>query len=88
MSRSTWADGRLVGFDLETTGLDREVDQPISYALCTYESRRAGPIDAGWITPTRSISRDSSGVHGLTGPRLAGLGARCAEEAVREIGER
>jgi DNA polymerase-3 subunit epsilon len=80
--------GRLVGFDLETTGLDREVDQPISFAFCTFESRVAISVDAGWITPTCSISRDSSVVHGITTGRLAALGARSAEEAAAEIGVR
>jgi DNA polymerase III subunit epsilon len=70
-----WFDGRLVGFDLETTGLDREIEEPVSYAFTTFEHGELVDVEEGYVEPTRAISIGASGVHGLTTGRLEQLGA-------------
>jgi DNA polymerase-3 subunit epsilon len=77
-----------VGFDIETTGLDVEVDEPVSYAFVEYRAGVLAGIDEGWITPRRRISPGAAGVHGLTTKRLAELGAIDLDAGARRIARR
>jgi DNA polymerase III subunit epsilon len=84
----SWVSGPLVGFDLETTGLDRDRDEPISYAFVTFNAGRPVSLDAGYLLPDRAISQGATAVHGLTSGRLRELGARDLSEGVRHIARR
>lgn len=81
----SWITGPLVGFDLETTGLDRDRDEPISYAFVTFNGGRRVSVDAGYLLPDRTISQGATAVHGLTAGRLRELGARELCEGVHHI---
>ncbi len=64
-----WAEGELLGFDLETTGVDPLSDRPVSFALVTVERGRvirrlSSVVDPGW-----SIPPDATAVHGISTQR-------------------
>jgi DNA polymerase III subunit epsilon len=84
----SWLAGPLVGFDLETTGLDRERDEPISYAFVTFDSGRRISLDAGFLLPERGISTGATEVHGLTLGRLRKLGASSVFDGTAHIARR
>ncbi len=69
-SGSTWSDGDLVGFDLETTGPDPLADVPVQYALVW---RRHGQmrVDQGLVNPGRPIPPGAIAVHGITDEQAA-----------------
>ena len=43
-----WFTGEVLGFDFETTGIDRFDDVPVSYALVTVQGGRAH-LGGGWL---------------------------------------
>ncbi len=88
MTVSGWARGPLVGFDLETTGLDRERDEPVSYAFVEFVDGALVGVDEGFVVPSRVITRGAAGVHGLSLERLAALGAATLEDGVGHVVER
>jgi DNA polymerase III subunit epsilon len=81
----SWLAGPLVGFDLETTGLDRERDEPVSYAFVTFDAGKRVSLDAGYLLPERAISAGATAVHGLNVGRLRELGARGLLEGAAHI---
>jgi DNA polymerase-3 subunit epsilon len=83
-----WVTGPLVGFDIETTGLDRELDEPVSYAFVSFDRGAVVAIDQGYVRPVRPISAGAAAVHGLTSRRLRRLGARDLDAAGRHLGAR
>ena len=85
---TAWASGRLVGFDIETTGLDRELDEPVSFAFVEFDDGERHAVEAGFVLPARAISRGAAAVHGLTRERLVKLGAMDLHEAARRIAAR
>jgi DNA polymerase-3 subunit epsilon len=88
VSDEGWGLGPLVGFDLETTGLDRESDEPISYAFVEYHGGREVGHEVGYLLPSRPISEGATAVHGLTLDRLVELGALPLEVGLRRIAAR
>jgi len=72
-----WTADRLIGFDLETTGLDRERDEPVSFAFSEFVEGECVAITEGWLLPSpgRVISDGAANVHGLSEARLVELGA-------------
>ena len=48
---TTWMTGELLGFDFETTGVDRFNDVPVSYALVTVEGGEVTSTSAGLVNP-------------------------------------
>jgi DNA polymerase III subunit epsilon len=83
-----WAGGRLVGFDLESTGLDVERDEPVSYAFVEFAGGDLVGRDAGYVQPERPISRGAIEVHKLTRRRLAALDAVPLAVAAKTIATR
>src|SRR6516165_1819611 len=83
-----WATGRLVGFDLECTGLDVERDEPVSWAFVEFADGVRTDVDVGYVQPDRPISRGSIAVHRLTRRRLADLDAVPLAVAAREVAAR
>lgn len=64
--RSSWADGPLLGFDLETTGVDPETDRAVTLALI-HRVPGADPTRHHFlISPDVEISESASAVHGIT----------------------
>ena len=88
MRTDPWGSATIVGFDIETTGLDVEVDEPVSYAFVEFRAGVLVRVDEGWIRPRRAISAGAAGVHGLTRARLLALGAVDLDEGIRRIARR
>lgn len=64
-----WHDGELLAFDLETTGVDRFTDVPVSYALVVVREGRETDVDASVIDPGRDIPVEAWAVHGISTER-------------------
>jgi DNA polymerase III subunit epsilon len=64
-----WTAGELLGFDLETTGVDRFNDVPVSYALVYAVGGRIRVSWSGLIDPGRAIPGEAMAVHGITDER-------------------
>jgi DNA polymerase-3 subunit epsilon len=84
----SWGSATIVGFDIETTGLDVERDEPVSYAFVEFRAGVRASVEEGWIAPRRRISPGAAGVHGLTSARLAALGAVDLDTGIRRIARR
>lgn len=61
-----WTEGEVLGLDLETTGVDRFNDVPVSYALVSVVDGVAVHSWSGLIDPGREIPLDATAVHGIT----------------------
>jgi DNA polymerase III subunit epsilon len=64
-----WAAGELLGFDFETTGVDRFNDVPVSYALVTVVGGEVVSTAAGLVDPGREIPAGATRVHGISTER-------------------
>ncbi len=64
-----WDEQDLLGFDLETTGVDRFTDVPVSYALVAVRGGLVVWSDASLVDPGREIPPGASSVHGITTER-------------------
>jgi DNA polymerase III subunit epsilon len=71
---SDWFSGEVLGFDFETTGVDRFDDVPVSYALVTMEKGEVAETKAGLIDPGRAIPAGATKVHGITTERAQAEG--------------
>jgi DNA polymerase-3 subunit epsilon len=79
-----WHDQDLLAFDLETTGVDRFEDVPVSYALVTLRGGEVLDEDASLVDPARTIPPRASAVHGITTERARREGMSLGT-AVRRI---
>ena len=61
-----WPVKELIGFDLETTGVDRFSDVPVSFALVTWENGLVTERVGQLVDPGREIPAGATGVHGIT----------------------
>jgi DNA polymerase III subunit epsilon len=69
-----WADGPLLGFDTETTGLRTATDRIVSAALVRRGGR--GVRTRAWLlNPGAEIPAAATAVHGITTDRARSLGA-------------
>jgi DNA polymerase-3 subunit epsilon len=66
---ATWTSGEVLGFDFETTGIDRFNDVPVSYALVRVVDGVARTSWSGLIDPGRDIPAGATTVHGITTER-------------------
>jgi DNA polymerase III subunit epsilon len=71
---SNWTTGELLGFDFETTGIDRFNDVPVSYALVTVVAGEVVSTAAGLIDPGRDIPEGATKVHGISTERARAEG--------------
>jgi len=69
-----WTGGELLGFDLETTGIDRFNDVPVSYALVSVVDGVVRTSWSGLIDPGREIPADATAIHGITTERVRSEG--------------
>jgi DNA polymerase-3 subunit epsilon len=66
--------GEVLGFDFETTGVDRFNDVPVSYALVTLVAGERVSTSAGLIDPGRAIPAGATEVHGISTERARAEG--------------
>ena len=64
----------MLGFDFETTGIDRFNDVPVSYALVYVAEGRIRVSWSGLIDPGREIPEQATAVHGITSARARNEG--------------
>lgn len=66
IEQHSWADGRLLGFDLETTSSDPLTAQPVSYALSNFDNGESQSSASVLVRPTVPIHPGALAVHGIT----------------------
>ena len=74
-----WAAGELLGFDLETTGVDRFEDVPVSFALVSAVEGIVVRSWSGLIDPGRPVPTESTAVHGITDEQVRNQGMPLAD---------
>jgi DNA polymerase-3 subunit epsilon len=81
-----WAMSEVLGFDFETTGVDRFHDVPVSYALVTVVAGEPVSTSSGLVDPGRDIPAGATAVHGITTEqaRTGGIHLRDAIELIAE----
>ena len=79
-----WQFGTLLGFDLETTGIDRYNDVPVSYALVEFNGGKRVSGASRIVNPGRPIPAEAMAVHGITDERAQAEG-QPLDEAIAEI---
>lgn len=79
--------GEMLGFDLETTGIDRFSDVPVSYALITLRDREVIERFSGLIDPGREIPSGATSVHGISSDRAKREGI-ALQDAVQMLVDR
>jgi DNA polymerase III subunit epsilon len=71
--------GEVLGFDFETTGVDRFNDVPVSYALVSLVAGERVSTSAGLIDPGRAIPSGATEVHGISTERARAEGMPLGE---------
>lgn len=62
----TWADGPLLGLDLETTGPSPLTALPVSFALISFDRGEVGSVRYGLVNPGVPIPAEATEIHGIT----------------------
>lgn len=78
-----WCDGPLLGFDLETTGVDTSADLPVQVALVWTAGERLVRDDSWIVDPGREIPEAAMAIHGISTERARHEGRPLGETAVR-----
>ena len=86
-TRGPWRQARLVSVDVETTGLDPQLDRVISFGAVPIVQGRIGSGGAvyGLVNPQRDLPSQSIVIHGIRPQDL--LEAPTAPEALRPLAE-
>jgi DNA polymerase-3 subunit epsilon len=81
-----WHDAEILGFDFETTGVDRFSDVPVSFALVTIEEGAVVRSMSHLVDPGREIPPGATAVHGISTERARQEGIPLGEAigAVRD----
>jgi DNA polymerase-3 subunit epsilon len=74
-----WHDQELLGFDLETTGIDRFFDVPVSFALVTVVGGGVVERRTSLVDPGREIPEGATAIHGITSERARADGMGLAD---------
>ncbi|HEY1732826.1 MAG TPA: exonuclease domain-containing protein [Acidimicrobiales bacterium] len=82
MSPTGWHDQELLGFDLETTGVDRFSDVPVSFALVTVVGGGVVERQTSLVDPGREIPEGATAIHGITSERARADGMVLADAVV------
>lgn len=69
LQRPTWTEGEFLAFDLETTGVDRLHDVPVSFALVSVQNGVTVARTDLVVDPGRPIPLEATAVHGITTER-------------------
>jgi DNA polymerase-3 subunit epsilon len=78
-----WRDGPLLGFDLETTGIDTSRDVPVQVALIWTEDGFVVHGDTWLVDPGRDIPEEAVAIHGITTQRARAEGCSLVEATQR-----
>ena len=83
---TNWIDGELLAFDLETTGVDKFEDVPVSFALVWFEDHEVVRTRAELVNPEREIPEGASAIHGISTERAMAEGLAMSD-AVSEVAD-
>ncbi|OEV31520.1 hypothetical protein AN219_04600 [Streptomyces nanshensis] len=86
----TWANGRMVAFDTETTGTDTEVDRVVSAALISVGGNVPTERRTWLADPGIAIPEEATRVHGITTDHVRAKGSEAAhviEEITAKLAE-
>lgn len=72
----SWTTGEVLGFDFETTGVDRFNDVPVSFALVTVVGGDLISTSSSLVDPGREIPTGAIEVHGISTERARSEGMR------------
>ncbi|MHB1509107.1 MAG: exonuclease domain-containing protein [Acidimicrobiales bacterium] len=86
MPLPSWADGELVGFDLETTGTDPEEALPVSFSFVRFLGREPVRVTTSLVDPGCEIPLGAQAVHHITTERAQSEGMPLAEAATAIVG--
>ncbi len=73
-----WNAGEMLGFDLETTGVDVFTDVPVAFGLVSANGGVIIERETGLVDPGRDIPPGATAVHGITTERARSEGAPLA----------
>jgi len=79
-----WSRGTLLGFDLETTGVDPMADLPVQVALVTVDTEGRGERTVFLVDPGRDVPEAARAVHGISSEQVREEG-RTLGDAARVI---
>lgn len=79
VTMASWSTGEVIGFDFETTGVDRFNDVPVSYALVHVVGGVVRTSWSGLIDPGREIPAGATEVHGISTDRARAEGMPLCE---------
>lgn len=74
-----WQHAELLALDLETTGVDRRHDVPVSYALLVVAGGAVQRRHVGLVDPGREIPAEATAIHGITTERARAEGQPLGE---------
>jgi DNA polymerase-3 subunit epsilon len=77
----SWNKGPLLGFDLETTGVDPGKDLPVQVALVRWEPRTKSRREVFIVDPGREIPAPAEAIHGISTQRARREGCPLADAA-------
>ncbi|GAA0411316.1 3'-5' exonuclease [Acrocarpospora corrugata] len=83
----SWADGRLCGFDVETTGAGQEAARIVAVTIVFVGDGQPADVTAALVDPGMEIPAEATAVHGITTERARSEGLKPVE-AVRMIVDR
>jgi len=81
---AAWLAGEVLAFDLETTGVDKFTDVPVSFALVTMKGGDVVEQRYSLVDPGRDIPAGASGIHGISTERAREEGM-ALDDAIEEI---
>lgn len=82
-----WPTTELLAFDLETTGVDRFHDVPVSYALVVMRGGVLESSESAIVDPGREVPVAATAIHGITTERARTEGMALMD-AVTHVGAR
>lgn len=88
--RTSWADGPLLGFDTETTGVNTSTDRIVTAALVHRHPLLGTSVETWLIDPGVEIPEGASAIHGITTEHAREHGQQPAvalEEIARQIAQ-
>ena len=77
----TWDEGPLLGFDLETTGVDPCLDLPVQVALIRWEPRGCGYRNVFIVDPGCDVPPGAEAIHGISTEKARHEGCPLGEAA-------
>lgn len=78
-----WHEEPLLGFDLETTGVDTASDLPVQVALVWTTADQVVTTDTWIVDPGREIPAGAIAIHGITSERARSEGCPLGDTAAR-----